>query len=173
MIHERRPVVPPPVPGASDAWWLQAGVWLLLVTPLLLFWRPGRPFFFVHDDWTLLAQMSQTPFREYLAHSRNEHWFPLFKALFYGLAKVSGERYHLFVLVNCLLSGVNAVLVHHFFRLHLSAGSALALAFLYAVSGGHPGTVWTAAYLQFILALTFFWGALLTAAAYVRRPAAA
>jgi hypothetical protein len=156
----------------DDGFLYGAGLAALLFVPLVMCWRPGQPLFFVHDDWTLLAQMAQMPFGEFVNYSKNEHWFPLFKVIFYGLVSWSGERYHLLVLVNCLLTGVNAVLVQRFLRFHLPAGIALALGFVYAVSAAHAPTVWTASYLQFILSLTFFLTALLLTVRYVRQPSA-
>lgn len=141
---------------------------LLLALPVLLFWRSG--FFFVVDDWSTLIQMAQYPFAQYLTKPDAENWFPFFHLIYYPLIKIAGEHYDFLILVNCLCTGVNAVLVYLFLRRHWGRGPALSLSLVYAVSAAHHVTTWNTYYLCYILCLGFFLGALLFADSYSRSP---
>lgn len=143
---------------------------LLWVTPVAIFWRPQRPFFYILDDWTALIQMTQYPFWQYLVQPDGEQWFPFFHLLFYGLVKVAGERYDLLVLVNSLGMGINAFLLYLFLRRQFSSGLALVLSLFYAAAAVQHAVVWNAFYLCYILSLGFFLGGLLLTDSYLRAP---
>ncbi len=149
--------------------WLAA--LLLLSLPVILLFRPG--FFFYEDDWTALIQIVGNPFWRYLATPNGEQWFPVFQLVYYGLMKIGGEHYYLFVLVNCLGTGVTAFLLHLFFRRHWPPALALTLSLLYAGMALHHAIAWNAFYLCYLLSLGFFLGALLLTDDYLRSPAAA
>ncbi len=139
-----------------------------LAVPVALLWRPD--FFFIADDWTALLQMVENPFSRYLVLPDGEQWFPFFHLLFYGLVKGVGERYPLYVLVNCLGTGVNAFLLFLFFRRHWPLGLSLALALFYAGAAVHHAIAWNAFYFSYLLSLGFFLGALLLTDSYCRAP---
>jgi hypothetical protein len=143
-------------------------VLLLMAVPVLLFWRSG--FFYMIDDWTTLIQMVDYPFWQYLSQPDCENWFPFFHLVYYGLVKIAGENYDFLVLVNCLVTGANAVLVLLFFRRHWSFALALTLSLVYAGAAVHHATIWNAYYLCYLLCLGFFLGALLLTDAYRRAP---
>ena len=143
---------------------------LLLAAPVLVFWRPGQPFFYILDDWRILQQVVELPFWQYLTVPNTEHWYPLTNLICYGLFKLFGDHYSLLVLVNCLLTGVNAFLLYLFYRFHLSPSLALALSLFYAIAGVHPAAVWNSSYICFILALGLFMGALLLMQLYLQTP---
>jgi hypothetical protein len=145
---------------------------LLLATPVLMFWRPWQPFFFVEDDWRALMQMAGLPFGQYLTTPNTEHWYPLSNLVYYGLIRALGDHYSVLVLINCLAAGVIAVLLYRFYRHHLPEGPALALGFFYALAGAHPATVWNSSYICFLLGLGFFLGALLSTQGYLSAPSA-
>jgi len=149
--------------------WLAA--LLLLLIPVIFFFRPG--FFFYEDDWTALIQMVENPFWRYLATPNGEQWFPVFQFLYYGLVKIGGEHYYLFVLVNCLGTGVTAFQLYLFFRRHWLPAPALTLTLLYAGMALHHAIAWNAFYLCYLLSLGFFLGALLLTDDYLRSPSAA
>ncbi len=143
-------------------------VLLLMALPLLLFWRSG--FFYMIDDWTTLIQIVEHPFWPYLVQPDCENWFPFFHLVYYGLVQIAGENYDFLVLFNCLVAGVNAVLVFFFFRRHWDFGLALILSLVYAGDAAQHGTIWNAYYLCYLLCLGFFLGALLVTDAYRRAP---
>lgn len=143
---------------------------LLLATPTVIFWRPHLPFFYIIDDWTALIQMSEEPFWQYVLRPDGEQWFPFFHLIFYGLVRMAGERYDLLLLVNCLGTGVNALLLCRFLGHHFSAGLALILSFFYALAAVHHAIAWNAFYLCYVLSLGFFLGALLLTHSYLRAP---
>ena len=87
---------------------------ILLAVPPALFWRAG--FFYILDDWTSLIHMVSYPFWQYVVTPDGDQWFPLFNLVYYGLVKVVGENYGILVLVNCLGTGVNALLIYLFLR---------------------------------------------------------
>jgi hypothetical protein len=138
-----------------------------LLIPVLVFWRPY--FFFRADDWTALLQMVENPLWQYLNYPDAEQWFPFFHLVYYGLIKLAGSRYSLLVLVNCLLTGVNAFLVFQFFRVHLNRSLALILALIYAGAAVHGSTVWFAYNLCYVLCFGFFLGSLLLTERFCHR----
>jgi hypothetical protein len=143
---------------------------LLLATPVIMFWRPYQPFFFIQDDWRALMQMTGLSFGQYLTTPNTEHWYPLSNLIYYGLIRAVGDHYSVLVLVNCLAAGAIAFLLYRFYRLHLPPGPALALGFFYALAGAHPATVWNSSYICFLLALGFFLGALWSTHRYLLAP---
>jgi hypothetical protein len=142
----------------------------LLALPVIIFWRPV--FFYVMDDWTALIQMVEYPFGQYLISPDGEQWFPFFHLVFYGLVKIAGEHYSLLVLINCLGTGINALLLYCFFRRFWSSGLALILSLLYAGAAVHHAIAWNAFYLGYLLCLSFFLGALLLTDSYLSSPSA-
>jgi hypothetical protein len=146
---------------------------LLLATPVIMFWRPQQPFFFILDDWRALMQMTEQPFWQYLTSPNTEHWYPLSNLIYYGLIRSVGEHYSVLVLINCLAAGAIAFLLYLFYKLHLPPSLALALSFFYALAGVHPATVWNSSYICFLLALGFFLGALLLTHRYLSAPSGA
>jgi hypothetical protein len=143
---------------------------LLLATPVIMFWRPYQPFFFIEDDWRALVQMTSLSLGQYLTTPNTEHWYPLSNLIYYVLIRAVGDHYSVLVLVNCLAAGAIACLLYLFYRLHLPPGLALALGFFYALAGAHPATVWNSSYICFLLGLGFFLGALLSTQGYLRAP---
>lgn len=143
---------------------------LLLAAPVLVFWRPSQPFFFIQDDWRILRQMAELPFWQYLTAYNTEHWYPFSNLVYYILIELFGDHYSLLVLVNCLLTGVNAVLLYLFYRFHLSPTLALSFSLFYAIAGVQPAAVWNSSYICFILAVGFFLGALLLTHRYLQAP---
>ena len=139
---------------------------LLLALPVIIFWRSN--FFYIIDDWTTLIHMVQYPFWTYLVTPDGEQWFPFFRLVYYGLVQLAGEHYSFLVLVNCLGTGASAFLVYLFYRRHLPAGLALALAAVYAMAAVHHAIAWNAFYVGYLLSLTFFLGALLLTEAYLQ-----
>jgi hypothetical protein len=136
----------------------------------MIFWKPI--FFYMLDDWTALIQMVQYPFGQYLLVPDGEQWFPLFHLIYYGLVKIAGLHYSLLVLVNCLGTGVNALLVYCFLRRHWEQGLALSLSLVYAVAAVHHAITWNAFYFGYLLSLGLFLGALLLTDSYARTPSA-
>ena len=96
----------PPCPASLPLWQDLAAAALLLVIPLLLFWR-DFPFYMI-DDWTALLQMAGHTSGNTCCFHDGDQWFPFFHLIYYGLVRLAGERYQLLVLVNCLGTGVNA-----------------------------------------------------------------
>jgi len=139
---------------------------LLLVLPTVLIWRPG--FFYIGDDWLLLRNLACQPFREYVWQGDAEHFFPVFQLIYAGLVRAARESFGWLLLVNCLVSGLNACLVYRFLQRHLTSGLAFFLGLLYAISGAHTETAYTAQMLNFSLALTFYLAALLSADDYLK-----
>jgi hypothetical protein len=143
---------------------------LLLALPVIIFWKPI--FFYMLDDWTALIAMVQYPFGQYLVTPDGEQWFPFFHLLYYGLVKIAGLHYSLLVLINCLGTGVNAILVYCFFRRHWEPGLALCLSILYAIAAVHHAIAWNAFYFGYLLSLGLFLGALLLTDSYLHAPSA-
>ncbi|OGP72009.1 MAG: hypothetical protein A2Y80_07130 [Deltaproteobacteria bacterium RBG_13_58_19] len=141
---------------------------LLLITPVVVFWRPQM--FFNGDDWIALWQISANSFGQYLITPDTEHWYPFFKLIFYSLLKVFGTHYSLLVLINCLLAGVNAFLLYLFCQRLFSPYLALTLALIYILSGAQTTGIWTAHNITLILCLGFFLGALLLTDSYLSSP---
>jgi hypothetical protein len=140
----------------------------LLLVPVAFYWR--HDLFFLWDDWTELDFISHNNFTTYLVMPNGEIFFPFFHLIFYAIVKIVGEYHGVFVLVNCLGTGVAAFLIYLFFRNHLSSNLALVLSLLYAGSAVHPAIAWNAFYLCYILCLIFFMAALLLTDSYIRSP---
>jgi len=149
--------------------WSNLGVGLLLlVVVVATFWH-GR-LFFHDDDWIALEQMASTNLGHYLLMPDSEHWYPFFKLVFYSLLSVFGARYDLLMLVNSLLTAVNAFLLYLFYRRLFSRSLALVLALVYAISAAHTANIWTVHNITLILSFGFFLASLLLMESYVRRP---
>ena len=155
--------------GGGISWWLP--LMALLLLPVILFFRTG--FFFFEDDWTTLIQMTGNPFWRYLTLPDGEQWFPFFHLVYYALVSLGGERYYLFVLINCLGTGVNAFLLYLFFRRQWRLAPALALSLFYAGAALHHAIAWNAFYVCYLLSLGFFLGALLLTDDYLHSPSPA
>jgi hypothetical protein len=140
----------------------------LLLVPVAFYWR--YDLFFLWDDWTELDFISHNNFTTYLVMPNGEIFFPFFHLIFYVLVKFVGEYHGVFVLVNCLGTGVAAFLIYLFFRNHLSPNLALVFSLLYAGSAVHSAIAWNAFYLCYILCLIFFMAALLLIDSYIRSP---
>jgi hypothetical protein len=141
---------------------------ILLLVPVAFYWR--YDLFFLWDDWTELDFISHNNFTTYLVMPNGEIFFPFFHLIFYALIKFVGEYHGVFVLVNCLGTGVASFLIYLFFRNHLGSNLALLLSLLYAGSAVHSAIAWNAFYLCYILCLIFFLAALLLTDSYVRSP---
>jgi hypothetical protein len=139
---------------------------LLLIVPLVFYWRSDL--FFIWDDWTELDLMSHHSFWVYLFTPDGEILFPVFHAIYYGLFKLFGERQYLFVLINCLSTGLLSFIFYRFLRLHFDFPIAFALSLIYAGATVHQAIVWNAFYLCYILSLIFLLLALLWTDAYAR-----
>ena len=139
---------------------------ILLLVPVAFYWR--YDLFFLWDDWTELDFISHNNFTKYLIMPNGEIFFPLFHLIYYALVKNVGEYHGIFVLVNCLGTGVAAFLIYLFLRNHLSSNLALVLSLLYSGSAVHPAIAWNAFYLCYILCLIFFMVALLLTDSYTR-----
>jgi hypothetical protein len=126
--------------------------------------------FFNGDDWIALWQISANSFGQYLITPDTEHWYPLFKVIFYTLLKVFGTHYSLLVLINCLLVGVTAFLLYIFYQRLFSPYLALTLALIYVLCAAHTTDIWTAHNITLILSLGFFLGALLFTDSYLSSP---
>ncbi|MHB8066904.1 MAG: hypothetical protein ACYDIC_03275 [Desulfobaccales bacterium] len=145
-----------------------AGIALLfLALPVALFWRPGL-FFFMEDDWPLLAQLVSHPFWQFLAMPDGEVWMPLSRAVFYGLAHTFGEAYGSLLLVNCLLSGVLAFQFYLFLRQHFPPVTALVLGLFYGGAAAHTSLTQVAFYNNALLCFNFFLLALLLTQHYLQ-----
>ena len=60
---------------------------LMLVLPIVVFWRPS--FFFILDDWTALIQMAHETLWKYLNQSDGELWTA---HRLHGLRLFSGDK---------------------------------------------------------------------------------
>jgi hypothetical protein len=138
-----------------------AGIALLfLALPVALFWRPGH-FFFMEDDWAILSQLVSHPFWQYVTMPDGEVWMPLSQAVYYGLARICGERYDTLLLINCLASGLLSFLFYLFLRQHFGAILALVLGLLYGGAAAHSSLTQVAFYNNALLCFNFFLLALL------------
>lgn len=141
---------------------------LLLVLPTILFWRPH--FFFIIDSWTILSQMVGDPFWQYLTTPDGEHWLPTFRLIYYCLIRLVGENHDRFVLINSLLTGINAVLLYLFLRRHVSIEPAALISLFYSACIIHVSTIWHSFNICCILGFGFFLGALLLTDSYLKKP---
>lgn len=145
-----------------------AGVALLfLALPVALFWRPGR-FFFMEDDWPILAQLVSHSFWQYLTMPDGEVWMPLSRAVYYGLAHTFGEGYGTLLLINCLASGLLSFQFYLFLRLHFPPLLALVLGLFYGGAAAHTSFTQVAFYNNALLCLNFFLLALLLTHYYLQ-----
>jgi hypothetical protein len=138
----------------------------LLLVPVAFYWR--YDLFFLWDDWTELDFISHNNFTTYIFMPNGEIYFPIFHLVYYALVKVAGEYHGLFVLVNCLGTGVAAFLIYLFFRNHLNSNIALFLSLFYAGSAVQSAIAWNAFYLCYILCLIFFMAALVLTDSYIK-----
>jgi hypothetical protein len=141
---------------------------ILLAIPLAFYWR--YDLFFMWDDWTELDLMAHNNFIKYLILPDGEIFFPFFHLVFYGLIKLFGEHYSIYVLLNCLGIGVVSCLLYLFLKRHFSCNISLVIAILYAAAPMQQAIAWNAFYLSYILSLGFFLLALLLTDQYVRSP---
>lgn len=141
---------------------------LLLLLPLAIFWR--RDFFFLFDDWTELVGMTQSGFFHYILTPNGEIWFPLFRSVFYGTVHLVGGNYGVYITLNALLLGCDAILFARLLRRSLSPGLGLFLAILCILSSANAVVVWNAFYLCYLLCLFFFLLAWLGTNAYLDAP---
>lgn len=142
---------------------------LFFLIPLILFWR-FNIFFFICDDWTAIVSIAENPLWRHLIIPDAEMWIPLGKLAFFGLVGAFGEHYSMMIMVNSLLTGLNAFLVYNFFRHHFNNNLALALSLFYAGASVHSATAQMAYYINAILCLTFFLSSLLLTESYIRIP---
>jgi hypothetical protein len=145
-------------------------VTIMLLTPLVVFWR--NHFFFILDDFHALGSMAESPFWTYLNATDAEQWFPVFHLVYYAMIRIFGEHYGMMLLVNCIGTGVIALLVYRFLRIHWNRSFAFTLSLLYVVSSVHTATVWHAYNICYILCFGFFMAALPLADRYLRSPSA-
>jgi multidrug transporter EmrE-like cation transporter len=141
---------------------------LLLVLPVLIFWRSDL--FYFADDWTRLLIMSHQNFWIYVVERDAEQWFPVFHLVFYAMIQGTKGQYGSLVLINCLGTGINALLLYLWCRPHLGPLWALVLGLAFAGTSVHTGTIWLAYNICYILCLGFFLAALLLTEGYVRTP---
>jgi hypothetical protein len=157
------------VPAASRRALVDAaGGVLLAVLPVAVFWRGD--FFFLFDDWTELAAITQSGFVTYIVSPNSEIWFPLFRTVFYGLVHAVGANYGVYIAVNCLMLGVNAVVFARLLRRAVPPWMALILAVVYVISPANAVIAWNAFYLCYLLCLLFFLMAWLRTAAFLDAP---
>lgn len=139
-----------------------------IVLQIAIFWR--TQLFFILDDWLALIQIVNNSLWHYLNKTDAEQYFPFFHLVYYLLANVFGDRYSLFLLVNCTATGINSFLIYLFFKRHLKIGVSLALSTIYCASVVHTATDWHAYNICYILALGFFLGGLLLTDSYLKSP---
>ncbi|MHB8069602.1 MAG: glycosyltransferase family protein [Desulfobaccales bacterium] len=154
-------------PTHPRSFYLAAVALLFLALPVALFWRPGL-FFFMEDDWPLLAQLVSHPFWQFLAMPDGEVWMPLSRAVYYGMAHTFGEGYSTLLLVNCLLSGVLAFQFYLFLRQHFPPVTALVLGLFYGGAAAHTSLTQVAFYNNALLCFNFFLLALLLTQHYLQ-----
>lgn len=142
---------------------------ILLFLPLAVFWRPH--FFFLFDDWTELFHIAQSGFIHYALSPNGEIWFPLFRIIFYGLVKIIGEHYGVFIALNCMLLGVNSLLFNAIVRRHVNSRIAGALSVVFVISSANSVIVWNAFYLCYLLSLMFFFIAWLCVIDFLKQDA--
>ena len=147
----------------------QLGILLLfLIIPVILFWN--RDIFFILDDWSLLHLMVGNNLWVYSRMPDGEIFMPVTRVAYYILIHLFGANIKWLILVNCLLTGLNAFLVYLIFKGHFKPNLALALGILYAVAAVHSATAQMAFYICAILCLSFFLLSLLFTQNYIRRP---
>lgn len=147
----------------------QLGILLLfLIIPVILFWN--REIFFILDDWSLLHLMVGNNLWVYARMSDGEIFMPVTRVTYYILIHLFGSHIKWLILVNCLLTGLNAFLVYLIFKGHFKPNLALALGILYAVAAVHFSTIQVSSYICLILCFGFFLLSLLFTQRYIRRP---
>jgi hypothetical protein len=145
---------------------------LFLALPVALFWRPGL-FFFIEDDWAILAQMVSHPFWQYLLMPDGEVWMPLSRGVYYGMTYTFGEHYGIMLLLNCLAGGLLAFLFYLFLRRHLRPQTALVLGLFYGGAAVLTSLNQVAFYINALLCYNFFLLALLLTDRYLHTPSRA
>jgi len=147
----------------------QLGILIVfLVIPVILFWR--RDLFFILDDWSLLHLMVGNNIWVYSRMADGEILMPVTRFIYYILIHLFGVHYSWLILINCLLTGLNAFLLYLIFNNHFKTNLALALSLLYAVAAVHSATAQISSYICLILCLGFFLLSLFFTQIYVRRP---
>ena len=127
---------------------------LFLVIPVILFWR--RDLFFILDDLTLIHQMDGNSVWIFSRMADCEMIMPVSRSIYYTLVQLFGANYGLLILINSLITGLNAFLLYLIFKNHFKPNLAFALSFLYVVAAVHSATAQMAYYICAILCLSFF-----------------
>lgn len=140
---------------------------LLLLLPALLFWRPH--FFFIYDSWTTLLLMVEHPFWEYLNTPEGEQWFPFYHLVYFVMIKISGDNYNILVLINSLMTGINAFLIYILLQRHLSFLVAALISLFYSVNIIHTSAIWHTFNICYIMSWGFFVAALFLTDIYLKK----
>lgn len=142
---------------------------LFLAITFSVFWQPGK-FFFIMDDWTDLFMITEYPFLKYLFDADAEMWRPFSRFIYYISVRAFGDHYDYYLVVNCFLTSINALLIFIFLRKNLNFFLAFILSSFYSLAAVHSATVHMAYYINAIICVGFFISAIIITDKYLSSP---